>query len=284
MESVYVTQSKRVAPVARPAAIPRRREVDDVVLEENPPTQFEVFWRAFREHRMAFMGLCVVTTLAALCVVLPFVLPWSPTDIDNSVLKATPPSSAHPLGTDQIGRDVLSRLVSAGRISLGIGFIVAIVSAFIGTVVGGAAGYYGGRIDGVLMWIVNVLLTIPHIPLLISIAVLVASPDSRIGGFIGELPEWARIALVLALLGWLGISRVIRSQVMSVKEYEYVEAARALGAGDKRIMFVHVLPNSVSVLAVFTTLAVSGAILAESGLSVLGVGVNPPTGYWLILV
>jgi peptide/nickel transport system permease protein len=242
-------------------------------------TQRQLVWDSFRSHRMAFIGLCTLGTMAVLCLVLPFFLP-DPTAIDTQLLRATPPSAEHLLGTDQIGRDVLSRLVNAGRISLLIGVMVAFFSAVIGSVVGTMAGYFGGKVDASLMWIVNVLMTIPSIPLMTALAVLVANDASKVGFIFGKLPSEWRIITVFVALGWLGLSRVVRSQVMSLREQEFCEAARALGAKHSRVMFVHILPNTVSVIAVFTTLAVSGAIIGEASLSFLGFGVQPPTATW----
>ena len=242
-------------------------------------SQRQMIWDSFRSHRMAFIGLCTLGAMAVICIVLPLVL-QDPTAIDTKLLRATPPSAAHPFGTDQLGRDVLSRLVNAGRISLLIGVMVALFSAVIGSVVGTMAGYFGGWVDSSLMWIVNVLMTIPTIPLLTALAVLVASDTSKVGFIFGKLPSEWRIIMVFVALGWLGLSRVVRSQVMSLREQEFCEAARALGAGHSRVMFVHILPNTVSVIAVFTTLAVSGAIIGESALSFLGFGVQPPTATW----
>jgi peptide/nickel transport system permease protein len=212
-------------------------------------------------------------------IALPFVLS-DPTHIDQAKPYATAPTAAHPMGTDSVGRDMFSRLVNAGRKSLLIGIAVALIAATIGSVVGTVAGYFGGKADEALMWFVNVLMTIPSIPLLIAMAALVASPDSRFGAVVKLLPEEWRIIIVMSSLGWLGVSRVVRSQVISLRKQEFCEAALALGAGHKRIMFIHILPNSVSVIAVFTTLAVSGAIIGESTLSFLGFGVQPPTATW----
>jgi peptide/nickel transport system permease protein len=146
--------------------------------------------------------------------------------------------------------------------------------------IGVSSGYFGGRTDSWLMWFANVIMSIPGLPLLLTIATIVASPDSKIGPVIQHVPEWLRIAGVLVALGWMGISRVVRSQVVSLRNQEFVEAAIALGGTHRRVMMVHILPNCVSVLAVFTTLAVSGAILAESALSFLGFGVQPPAATW----
>lgn len=255
------------------------RAVDDPILSAPAQSQLQQSWRAFRDHRLAFIGLCIISFMVVACVLLPFVL-VEPTEIDMKRLSATAPSAAHPLGTDTIGRDVLSRLVNAGRKSLLIGFVVAIVAATVGSTVGVLAGYFGGWVDSVLMWWVNVLMTIPTLPLIMAVAVLVATPESSFGAIIGKLPEEWRIILVLSVLGWMGISRVVRSQVLSLRNQEFCEAARALGGSHKRVMFLHILPNSASAIAVFTTLAVSGAIMGESVLSFLGVGVNPPTATW----
>jgi len=263
------------APVVRP-----QRAVDEAGSLGAPArTQRQMTWDSFRSHRMAFIGLCTLGAIVATCVLLPFVL-VDPTAIDYKLLRATAPSGAHPFGTDPLGRDVLSRLVNAGRTSLLIGFMVAIASATVGSIVGVTAGYFGGKIDAALMWFVNVLMTIPSLPLLTAMAVLVANPDSKLGFIFGKLPQVWRIIFVFVALGWLGISRVVRSQVLSLRDQEFCEAARARGASHKRVMFLHILPNTVSVIAVFTTLAVSGAIIGESALSFLGFGVQPPDATW----
>lgn len=236
-------------------------------------------WDGFRAHRMAFIGFCVLVAMIVICVAGPLVLP-QPDAIDYSLVRFDAPSAAHPLGTDSIGRDVLSRLVNAGRTTLLIGFMVAFIAAAIGASVGVVAGYFGGRKDAALMWFVNVLMSIPSIVLLLAISVLSASPDSKLAPIFQSVSEAWRIIIVLSSLGWMGISRVVRSQVISLREQEFVEAARALGGSDLRVMFLHILPNSISVIAVFTTLAVSGAIIAESALSFLGFGVQAPTATW----
>lgn len=259
--------------------LPNRAGADAQPLAGPAKSQLRQTWDSFRDHRAAFIGLCVLGTMILICTFAPFVL-QDPTAIDYDVLSAQAPSSAHLLGTDSLGRDVLSRLVNAGRTSLLLGIVVAFAAAAIGSTVGVAAGYFGGRVDSILMWIVNVLMTIPSLPLLIVVAVIVANENSKLGPLIKAVPEWMRIALVLAALGWMGISRVVRSQVISLRNQEFVEAAKALGGGHARVMFIHILPNCVSVIAVFTTLAVSGAIIGESALSFLGFGVQPPDATW----
>lgn len=259
--------------------LPGRTNVDAQPMSAPPRTQLQQTWDSFRSHKAAFIGLCVLTTMIIVCTFGPFVL-QDPDAIDMDVLGYQAPSMSHPLGTDAIGRDVLSRLVNAGRTSLAIGMTVAFGAAAIGAAIGVSAGYFGGRIDSGLMWFANVVMSIPSMPLLLTVAVIVASPDSKVGPIIQKVPEWARIALVLVALGWMGISRVVRSQVVSLRHQEFVEAALALGGTHKRVMMVHILPNCVSVIAVFTTLAVSGAIIGESALSFLGFGVQPPAATW----
>ena len=242
--------------------------------------QWQVFRENFKEHRAALVSLWVLVAMTLACIVLPMVLPWSPTDLDYDVLSATSPSMAHPLGTDKLGRDVLSRLVSAGRVSLLIGLMVALISATIGAGVGICAGYFGGKTDERLMWVVNVLMTVPSLPLLIAMSSVAASENSKAATvFKAVPPEW-RIIIIMSLLGWMAISRVVRSQVITLRKQEFVEAAIALGGSHSRIMVMHILPNTVSVLAVFTTLAVSTAIMGESALSFLGLGVALPTATW----
>jgi peptide/nickel transport system permease protein len=259
--------------------VPGRSNVDAQPMSAPPKSQMRQTWESFRAHRAAFVSLCILLTMIVICTFGPLVL-QDPDAIDMAVLGYQAPSMAHPLGTDSIGRDVLSRLVNAGRTSLAIGISVAFGAAFIGAVVGISAGYFGGRTDSALMWFANVVMSIPSMPLLLTIAVIVASPDSQIGPIIQKMPEWMRIATVLVALGWMGISRVVRSQVVSLRNQEFVEAAIALGGTHRRVMTVHILPNCVSVIAVFTTLAVSGAIIGESALSFLGFGVQAPAATW----
>jgi ABC-type dipeptide/oligopeptide/nickel transport system permease subunit len=243
-------------------------------------SQWSMFIESLREHRAAWVSLWVLLAVAASCIVLPAVLPWDATELDYKVLDATAPSAAHPLGTDTLGRDVLARLVSAGRISLLIGLMVALFSASTGALVGISAGYFGGKIDEALMWVVNVLMTIPPFVLLLALASVSASDSGPASKVLQSVPPVWRIILIMSLLGWMAISRVVRSQVISLRKQEFVEAAIALGGSHQRVMIVHILPNIVSVLAVFTTLTVSTAIMTESGLSFLGVGVMPPTATW----
>jgi peptide/nickel transport system permease protein len=178
-----------------------------------------------------------------------------------------PPSRAHPLGTDDLGRDVLARMVHGARISLSVGFVAESIAIVIGLVIGLLAGYYGGRVDSVLMRFVDIMLCFPTFFLILAVI-----------AFIG--PSIWNIMFIIGLTGWMGVARLVRAETLSIKERDYVAAARAQGAGTGRIMFRHILPNTLAPILVAATLGVAGAILVESGLSFLGIGVQPPTPSW----
>jgi len=178
-----------------------------------------------------------------------------------------PPSGAHPLGTDDLGRDVLARMVHGARISLSVGFVAESIAIGIGLVIGLLAGYYGGRVDSVLMRIVDIMLCFPTFFLILAVI-----------AFIG--PSIWNIMVIIGVTGWMGVARLVRAETLSLKERDFVAAARAQGAGTGRIMFRHILPNTLAPILVAATLGVAGAILVESGLSFLGIGVQPPTPSW----
>lgn len=249
-------------------------------LIHDEPGPWVATWRRFRMNHAAYASLCVMGVVVLSCLLVPALSPWSATEIDYDLLAATPPSSAHLLGTDTLGRDVLARLMSAGRISLLIGLAVAILSASAGAAVGTVQGYFGGAVDRRLGWVVDILMTIPSLPLLIALSSVASSEGSRAGALLKHVPAEWRIIVIMSLLGWMAISRVVRSQVVSLRRREFVEASIALGATHRRVMVVHILPNTISVIAVFTTLAVSAAIMGESALSFLGFGVALPTATW----
>ncbi|MEW6719695.1 MAG: ABC transporter permease [Thermodesulfobacteriota bacterium] len=178
-----------------------------------------------------------------------------------------PPSGAHPLGTDDLGRDVLARMIHGARISLSVGFVAESIAIGIGLVIGLLSGYYGGRVDSVLMRFVDIMLCFPTFFLILAVI-----------AFIG--PSIWNIMIIIGVTGWMGVARLVRAETLSLKERDFVAAARAQGAGTARIMFRHVLPNTLAPILVAATLGVAGAILVESGLSFLGIGVQPPTPSW----
>lgn len=238
------------------------------------------FWQRFSADPTARRSFWMLLVIVAACLLLPLVWPWDAMRIDRASSGAEAPSLSHPLGTDQLGRDQLARLLAAGRVSLTIGVVVAVASAVLGSLVGIVAGYVGGRIDEVLMLFVDVLLTVPPLPLLIAVSGMLASSQPGDGQLLDGVPEVWRIILIMSLLGWMTIARVVRTEVLRIRNQPYIEAAQVAGAGRWRVMWRHVLPNVVRPLTVFCAMSVSAAIMGESGLSFLGMGVSPPDPTW----
>jgi len=237
----------------------------------------------FRRHRLALVSLGLLVVLALAAVGAPAIeaamgVEFGRVDLLN---RLAPPSWAHPLGTDELGRDVLVRLLYGGRVSLFAGLTAAVVAAVIGTAIGLLAGYRGGWLDAVLMRLTDGVISLPLLPLLI---VLVALDLEKLG-----LPRWLidsedislyRIIAIVALVGWTTVARLVRGTALALRERTFVQAARAQGAGGLRIMVVHILPNLISPVIVATSLAAGNVILLESVLSFLGLGIQPPLPSW----
>jgi peptide/nickel transport system permease protein len=221
-------------------------------------------WDRFRRHRLAVAAAVVLLLLAISFIVGPWLSPWGFTERDVTAFGGQGPSLAHPFGTDPIGRDLMVRTFMGGRFSLRIALIVALLTTFIGTVIGAIGGYFGGIVDTLVNQLINLFLIVPALVVLLVVALRFgASPNS--------------IAIILALLLWPTIARVVRGLFMSYKEQEFVLAARAAGARAPRIMFRHILPNTIGPIVVNATLLIGVAIILESTLSFLGVGVQQPT-------
>jgi peptide/nickel transport system permease protein len=234
-------------------------------LAERIPRRGEPVWRRFCRNRLAVVGLVIIVLMVLGAIGAPLVAPYQPNAISYDFLD--PPSDAHRLGTDDVGRDELSRLIYASRISLTVGICVSIITVIIGTLVGSVAGYYGHRIDAWISGGINVLLSIPMIPLAMVL-----------GAFLKT--NLLFVVLILGFLSWTGMARIIRAEFLSLKEREFTLAARLMGASDLRIIVKHILPNTVAAIIVAATLQVATAILAESALSYLGYGIQPPTASW----
>ncbi len=239
--------------------------------------------RRFARHRMAVASAAMLVVLALAALAAPVVEAALGIDAGEVDLLArfAAPTAAHPLGTDELGRDVLVRLLYGGRVSILVGLVTAIAVAAIGTVVGLIAGYRGGLADAVLMRLTDGVIALPLLPLLI----ILAAVDMRGIGVLAWLAEsenadlW-RIVLIITLVGWTTVARLVRGAALSLREREYVLAARSQGAGGLRIMATHILPNTVSPIIVATTLSVGNVILFESVLSFLGLGIQPPLASW----
>ena len=218
------------------------------------------------KNRLAVAGGILVLLVFVLSIFAPLIAPYNPSkiDIDNILVG---PSLSHPLGTDDLGRDVLSRMLWGGRISLEVGFVAVGLATVIGIILGSLAGYYGGWLDTIIMRFVDIMLSIPTIFLVLTVIAILE-------------PSIINIMIVIGLTSWMEPARLIRGEFLSLKEREFVVAARALGASDNRIMLRHILPNGLSPILVSATIGVGVAILIESGLSFLGLGVQPPTPSW----
>lgn len=224
------------------------------------------FWRALARNRLAVVGGAVVLCLAGLALLAPLIAPWDPNRPDMKRI-LEPPSRAHPLGTDQLGRDVLSRMLYGTRVSLAVGFVSMGIAATIGILLGSAAGYHGGTVDAVVMRFVDLMLVFPRFFLLLAVLAFLT-------------PSIWTIMAVIGLTGWMGVTRLVRAEFLSLKEREFVVWSQSIGVSAVRIIWRHILPNAMAPVLVAMTLGIPAAILTESGLSFLGLGVQPPRATW----
>ena len=250
-------------------------------LTKEPLTPTQLAWRRFRRHKMAMFGLLLLAALIVYVVGGAFVLSEKFANFNDVGIKLRAPSAAHPFGTDAIGRDILARTIYGGQISLIIGLAAVGVALVVGVTVGAVSGYYGGWIDSILMRFTEALLCIPQLFLLIVAAKYLGSkiPNFEMLGrtFSGSVIV---IILIIGLDSWMYLARIVRSQMLSLKEQEFVTAARCTGTSNAAIIFYHILPNSIAPIIVNATLGVAGAILTEAYISFLGLGVRPPTATW----
>jgi peptide/nickel transport system permease protein len=224
-------------------------------------------WRRFLRHRLAVVSVVfLVLVLLVSFPLAPIVTPSDPNRIDLKTI-GKPPSLAHPLGTDMTGRDLWSRLVYGGRISMSVGVVAVAIYVTLGVLLGSLAGYYGGSVDGLIMRFTEVVMSFPTLIILITIVAIVG-------------PGLFNSMIAIGLIGWTGIARLVRGQILSLREMDFVTAARAVGAPQGRVLVQHVLPNVIAPIIVAATFGIAGAILTEAGLSFLGLGIKPPTPSW----
>jgi peptide/nickel transport system permease protein len=245
--------------------------------------ELAIVWSRFRRHQFALLGLGALLFMVFIATFAP-VAPYGPNEIDRSITDPqyvshgfAPISSAHWLGTDELNRDMFSRLLWAGRISLAVGFLTVGIGATIGIIIGALAGFYGGWVDTGLMRVTDLFLSFPFLPTLILISAMMHQYRFAADA---TLVQVGTIVGVLALLGWMDTARLVRGQFLSLLNRDFVLAARALGADGRRIMLVHLIPNSMAPIIVAASLNVGGFIIAESAISFLGVGISPPTASW----
>lgn len=234
-------------------------------------------WRRFRRHKLAVVSIVILVVMVLAVLVGPFFWTVAINEIDFSA-QLEGPSWTHPLGTDDLGQDLLARMLYGGRISLAVGLAAMLVAVFVGTLVGSVAGIARGSIDTALMWLTDLFLSLPQLPLLLLVIYLFRDTLKEIAG--PEVGVFILIVIVIGGLRWMPVARLVRAQFFSLREKEFVEAARALGASTPRVVVRHILPNSLGPVIVAGTIDVAAAIIAESTLSFLGLGFPPDIPTW----
>lgn len=242
--------------------------VDPSPLSAGDPggTRSRPVWRRFRKHKLAMLGMTLLFILCVLAIGAPVIARQDPYHVDLRAYRQGP-SADHLLGTDSNGRDVFSRVLRAGRVSLSVGLVAVSLYVVIGVILGGAAGFYGGVVDSVIMRLADMVLAFPSLIVIITIVALVG-------------PSIYNVMLVIGCLGWPPIARLVRGNVLSLREREFVVAARALGAPSRRLLMRHIMPNALAPVIVAASFGMAQAIILEAGLSFLGLGVQPPTPSW----
>ena len=230
------------------------------------PGPYSEFWRTFSANPLALAGGVVVILLFAVSFSAPWITSYDPNFIDIAA-RLEPPSTTHPCGTDSLGRDVLSRMIWGAGVSLKVGFVSMGLAVVIGVFFGSLAGYYGGWTDAIISRFIDIMLCFPSFFLILAVIAILE-------------PSIWNIMAVIGVTGWMGVARLVRAEFLTLKAREFVTAARAMGAGDFRIIFIHILPNALAPVLAAAVLGAAGAILTESALSFLGIGVQPPTPSW----
>ena len=226
----------------------------------------KIIGKRFSRNRLSVIGAIIVFLLITVSLLAPFISPYDPTAIDvYNVL--SPPDKTHLLGTDDLGRDLLSRIIWGSRVSLKVGFVAVGIAIMIGIVIGSVAGFYGGKVDAILMRFVDIMLAFPTFFLILAVIAILE-------------PNIFTIMAVIGITSWMDVARLVRAEFLTLKERDFVDAARAIGINNTRLIFRHILPNALSPVFVAATFGVGGAILIESGLSFLGLGVQPPDPSW----
>jgi len=283
----------------------RPTDIENDVPMTHGESYWRYAWRRFRRHRLALGAGIVLLVLIMGAIFAPWLTPYQYSRQNRSNMFAAPSLSVpddqaadkcarpqvlwwrcgvHPFGTDDLGRDILARVLHGGRVSLIVGFSAAFISTLLGTLIGAIAGYWGGALDALTSRLIEIMLSIPQLPLLLILVGLLANPEVRFGviltGFLGDSKSIVMIIVVIILLSWMSTARLVRGQVIALRQRDFVEAARAVGASRVRIVLRHLLPSVTSVIIVQATLMTGEAILIESGLSFLGLGIQPPAVSW----
>ncbi len=267
----------------------------DEVVKSQGSSLWKDAWHRLSRNKPALVSLGVLVVVMFVCFIGPFLWFVKDPTLINLSNSAAQPTSTHWFGTDQLGRDLFSRVLNGGQVSLLVGLVATGVAVVIGVIYGAISGYVGGMVDSVMMRFVDILFALPFLVLVILFALVVDEPSAELTTWIIDSTGWPRdrvapittlIPLFIAIgaIGWLTIARIVRAQVLNVKKLEFVEAAISLGLSRTRILFRHILPNVIGPIIIYTTLAVPGIMLLESVLSFLGLGVKPPNSSWGILI
>jgi len=233
-------------------------------------TWLAMVWRRLKKHKLAMFGLVIITFFSLMALLAPWVAPHCP---HEQRLELAPrgrpmaPNLAHPFGTDDLGRDYLSRVIYGGRVSLAVGLVAMSISITIGSALGSMAGYYGGWMDDIICRFTDVMLCIPRFFLILAVSAYLS-------------PNIFNVMIVIGAFGWMGVARLVRGEFLKLRDQEFVEAARAVGSSDRRIMIRHLFPNALAPVIVAATMGMAQAILLEAALSYLGLGVQPPAASW----
>lgn len=238
-------------------------------IESRNQGQWSIVWRQFRRHQLALLGAVVLSILFLAAIFADLISPYDPAMVNPAYAQGypQPPTAAHWLGTDELGRDYFSRALSGARVSLSVGFVAVGISIIIGILIGSLAGYYGGVVDNLITRLIDIFLSVPTFFLILTVNAYMPASIYN-------------IMIVIGLFNWMGVARLVRAQFMALKEKEFVIAARSVGAPGLRLVTRHLLPNAFAPVIVAATLGIPGAILTESGLSFLGLGVQPPQASW----
>jgi peptide/nickel transport system permease protein len=247
------------------------------ISEKSQTSLWRETWQKFRQDKTAIAGTITLSIVVLSIIFLPLVYKASIDRIDFAQ-SSLPPSWQHPFGTNDLGQDLLARILVGGRVSLIVGFAAMLVAIFLGTFIGAIAGFYGGIIDGILMRLTDLFLALPQLPLLLLIVYLFREKIKAIVG--AELGIFLLVVLVIGGLNWMSVARLVRSSFIQLRELEFIAAALAIGATSNRIIWIHILPNVFNIIIVAATLAVGNAIIAESTLSFLGLGFPPDIPTW----
>jgi peptide/nickel transport system permease protein len=269
--------------------------------EEKQESQARVIWRRFRKHKLAVISLILISIIFMASLLAPVIAPFERDAIDlSSNIRPAPPGAVdaagrvHYLGIDHLGRDLFTRVLYAARVSMSIAILVVLISESFGALVGAIAGYYGGKVDSVISRVIEFMLTIPTLPILLILSAILLRRDVVIPlpAFVNrglsalllaperEAQKVVMLVFILVLFGWLGAARLMRGMALSLSKQDFVEALRAAGASDARIIFRHIIPNGIAPILVSASLALGGVIVLESALSFLGLGVQDPTPTW----